>query len=232
MRTAPRHPKASSPLPATLPQATTRFLEAFARSAGFCRLAGVDEAGRGPWAGPVVAAAVILRTPLLPIRIDDSKRLSAPARARAFDVIMDHAEVGFGMASAEEIDQANILQASLLAMSRAILDLPSTPDLVLVDGSTAPMLRIPCWPLVQGDRRSYLISCASIMAKVLRDRLMEFYHGLYPRYAFHRHKGYGTLLHAARLRQFGPSVLHRHTFRPVRDDAARRHVGTPPHQIA
>ena len=181
------------------------------------RIAGVDEAGRGPWAGPVVAAAVILRTSLLPVRIDDSKRLTRAQREQAFPVILDHAEVGFGIACPEEIDQHNILQATLLAMQRAIRDLPSDPDLVLVDGSQVPTLTIPCWPIVQGDRRSYVIGCASIAAKVLRDHLMAFYHDLYPHYAFNRHKGYGTFLHAARLRQFGPSVLHRRTFRPVRE---------------
>jgi ribonuclease HII len=100
-------------------------------------------------------------------------------------------------------------------MRQAIQDLPKTADLILVDGAMAPPIATPCWPLVHGDRRSYVVGCASIMAKVLRDRLMEFYHALVPHYGFNRHKGYGTVLHAERLRRFGPSVFHRRSFKPV-----------------
>ena len=188
-----------------------------AKAAGFCRIAGVDEAGRGPWAGPVVAAAVILRQRRLAVRIDDSKRLTSRQRTRAFHAILEHAEVGFGIVCADEIDRQNILRATLLAMREAVADLPHPPDLVLVDGPVAPPIAIPCWALPHGDRRSYLVGCASITAKVLRDHLMGFYHALIPQYAFHQHKGYGTALHAARLAAFGPSVLHRRSFRPVRD---------------
>ena len=197
------------------PAAPLRHPDADARRAGFHRIAGVDEAGRGPWAGPVVAAAVILHRARLPVHIDDSKRLTPLQRARAFDVILHHADIGFGIACAEEIDRRNILQATLLAMRHAVLDLPATPDLVLVDGHLAPPLAGPCWPIVSGDRLSYPIACASIMAKVFRDRLMAFYHRLEPRYAFHRHKGYGTPLHALRLKRHGPSLFHRHSFKPV-----------------
>ncbi len=188
-----------------------------ARADGFHRIAGVDEAGRGPWAGPVVAAAVILRTPRLPVRIDDSKRLTPAQRARAFHVIRNHASVGFGIVCADEIDRRNILQATLLAMQQAMEDLPVPPELFLIDGPIVPRSAIPCRPVVHGDRRSYVIGCASIMAKVLRDRLMEFYHELAPHYALDRHKGYGTALHAQRLRLLGPSVFHRRSFRPVRE---------------
>ena len=180
-------------------------------------MAGVDEAGRGPWAGPVVAAAVILHRRRLAVRIDDSKRLTATQRQRAFEAIREHADVGFGIVCAQQIDQVNILQASLTAMRQAIEDLPQPPELVLVDGPIVPRISIPCRPIIHGDRREYVISCASIMAKVLRDRLMAFYHRLDPAYAFHRHKGYGTPLHAARLSSCGPSVFHRRTFRPVRE---------------
>ena len=183
-------------------------------------MAGVDEAGRGPWAGPVVAAAVILRRTRLRVRIDDSKRLTPLQRARAFDMILRHAEVGFGVVCASEIDRRNILQATLLAMRTAVLDLGEGPDLVLVDGPIAPPVAGPCWPIIQGDRLSYPIACASIMAKVLRDDCMAFYHELEPRYAFHRHKGYGTPLHALRLRRYGPSLFHRQSFRPVAGAAA------------
>ena len=175
----------------------------------------MDEAGRGPWAGPVVAAAVILRTSPLPVRIDDSKRLTRLQRAKAFRLILEHAEVGIGIVCAEEIDRMNILQASLLAMRHAVDDLGVPADLILVDGPFVPRVAPPCWPVVHGDRLSYVIGCASIVAKELRDRLMEFYHELAPAYAFHRHKGYGTALHAAQLRQLGPSLFHRRSFRPV-----------------
>lgn len=182
-----------------------------------CRTAGVDEAGRGPWAGPVVAAAVILRRKRLPVAIDDSKRLTARQRLRAFPVIARYADVGFGIVSSEEIDRRNILQATLLAMQDAVRNLPSVPDLVLVDGVSVPLLSVPCRAIVRGDQHEYVISCASIMAKVLRDSLMSFYHELLPSYAFNQHKGYGTALHARRLAECGPCVFHRHSFRPVRD---------------
>ena len=151
----------------------------------------------------------------LSARIDDSKRLTARQRLQAFGVILQHAAVGFGIASAEEIDRVNIRQAALLAMQRAVADLPLTPELLLVDGTAAPSTPIAAWTIIRGDQHSYLIGCASIMAKVLRDRLMAFYDALAPGYAFATHKGYGTLLHAERLRQLGPSVFHRMSFRPV-----------------
>lgn len=177
----------------------------------------MDEAGRGPWAGPVVAAAVILHRPSLPVRIDDSKRLTRLQRERAFRIILEHADVGFGIVCAEAIDQWNILQATFLAMRQAVEELPAPPQLVLVDGGATPKLTVPCWPIIHGDQRSYVIACASIMAKVLRDGLMTFYHDLSPAYAFNRHKGYGTALHTERLSLHGPSVFHRRTFRPVRE---------------
>ena len=162
-----------------------------------------------------MASAVSLRQAPLPVRIDDSKRLTSAQRDAAFDVILASADVGLGIVSADEIDQCNILEATLRAMAQAILDLPRAPDLVLIDGPAAPRLEVPCWPILHGDRRSYAISCASIVAKVVRDRLMAFYHTLDPRYQFNRHKGYGTSLHAKALSAFGPSALHRMTFQPV-----------------
>jgi len=164
-----------------------------------------------------VAAAVVLRTRRLPVRIDDSKRLTRTQREAAFPVILEHAEVGIGIVCAEAIDQRNILRATLLAMQEAIQELPHPPDLVLVDGPQAPAVPMPCRPLIHGDQRSHVISCASIVAKVVRDRLMAFYHELDPRYAFNQHQGYGTLLHAMRLKTHGPSVFHRRSFRPVLD---------------
>ncbi len=183
-------------------------------------MAGVDEAGRGPWAGPVVAAAVLLRTSRLPVHVDDSKRLTARQRERAYAVICERAEVGVGIVASDTIDRVNILQATLLAMRHALEELPAPPDLTLVDGHL-PLTAIgPCWPIVRGDQRSRVIACASIVAKVCRDRLMTFYHELFPAYAFNQHKGYGTLLHAARLARHGPCPLHRMTFRPVAAPAA------------
>ena len=167
-----------------------------------------------------MAAAVILRAPLLPVRIDDSKRLTSRQRARAFDAILDHADVGWGLADAGMVDRLHILQATFHAMQQAIRNLATPADLVLVDGPLAPRLEIPCWPIVRGDQRSVVIACASIMAKVLRDRLMEFYDDLAPDYGFRRHKGYGTRTHAQRLKALGPSLFHRRSFRPVREALA------------
>src|SRR3989338_6314344 len=204
-----------------LPQRPPRLPESIARAAGFRLIAGVDEAGRGPWAGPVVGAAVVLphgwgsRRARLPVRIDDSKALTARQRDRAFECILRCAQVGVGLACAEEIDQRNILQATLLAMARAIGDLPIHPELILVDGPAAPHVEIPCWPVIHGDAVSRVIACASIVAKVTRDRLMRFYHRLLPHYAFDEHKGYGTSRHRLALTQWGPSLLHRLSFRPV-----------------
>ena len=169
----------------------------------------------------MVAAAVILRRQPQGVRIDDSKRLTPAQRERAYPVILRCADVGIGLASPEEIDRLNILQATLTAMRRAVFDLPAPPDLLLVDGTNAPLVSMPCRPIVHGDRHSALIGCASIVAKVVRDRLMAFYHELLPQYAFNEHKGYGTPLHAERLRQFGPSILHRLTFEPVRRSSVR-----------
>ena len=222
-----RHAQAA--IPRRWPEALTRDFasrkpEQFARDAGFARIAGVDEAGRGPWAGPVVAAAVILRDRRrrLPVRIDDSKRLTALQRTRAFAHILHHADVGVGIVSAEEIDRRSILAATLAAMQHAVHELSPAPDLVLVDGLTAPPLEMPAWPIVHGDARSYPIACASIVAKVLRDSLMAFYHRLLPAYQFDRHKGYGTAVHARVLHERGPSWLHRMSVQPV---AEAPHVG-------
>jgi ribonuclease HII len=201
--------------PRSQPAARPQPPDVAARAAGFRRVAGVDEAGRGPWAGPVVAAAVVLHRPRLSVRIDDSKRLTRLQRARAYDAILQHADVGVGVVCADEIDRRNILQATLLAMRAAVCDLAAAPDLVIVDGHIAPPLEPPCWPVVNGDQLSYRVACASIIAKELRDRLMEFYHHLAPAYAFHLHKGYGTAQHAALLRRHGPSIFHRRSFQPV-----------------
>jgi ribonuclease HII len=178
--------------------------------------AGVDEAGRGPLAGPVVAAAVILDE-LNPIHgLNDSKKLSAKRREALFDEIRARALCfAIAEASVQEIDEINILQATLLAMKRAVEALRLPPKLVLVDGNRLPTLSIRAEAIVQGDALVPAISAASILAKVHRDRLCEAMHQRYPVYGFDQHKGYGTAQHMAALQAHGPADCHRMTFAPV-----------------
>ena len=178
--------------------------------------AGVDEAGRGPLAGPVVAAAVILDE-LNPIHgLNDSKKLSAKHREALFDEIRARALCfAIAEASVQEIDEINILQATLLAMKRAVEALRLPPKLVLVDGNRLPILSIRSEAIVQGDALVPAISAASILAKVHRDRLCEAMHQRYPVYGFDQHKGYGTAQHMAALQAHGPADCHRMTFAPV-----------------
>ncbi|PIT73402.1 ribonuclease HII [Limnohabitans sp. G3-2] len=179
-------------------------------------VAGVDEAGRGPLAGPVVAAAVILDD-LNPIRgLNDSKKLTAKRREALFDEIRARALCfAIAEASVQEIDQINILQATLLAMKRAVEALRLPPKLVLVDGNRLPTLAIRAEAIVQGDALVPAISAASILAKVHRDRLCQAMHLRYPVYGFDQHKGYGTAQHLAALQAHGPADCHRLTFAPV-----------------
>ena len=181
-------------------------------------VAGVDEAGRGPLAGPVVAAAVILDD-LRPIQgLADSKKLSARRREALFDEIRAKALCcSIAQASVEEIDELNILQATLLAMRRAVMGLRLPPKLVLVDGNRLPVLDIRAEAIVKGDDKVPAISAASILAKVTRDRWCLEYHQQFPQYGFDQHKGYGTADHLAALRLHGPCPQHRRTFRPVTD---------------
>jgi ribonuclease HII len=178
--------------------------------------AGVDEAGRGPLAGPVVAAAVILDD-LNPVRgLNDSKKLTAKRREALFDEIRARALCfAIAEASVQEIDQINILQATLLAMKRAVEALRLPPKLVLVDGNRLPTLSIRAEAIVQGDALVPAISAASILAKVHRDRLCGAMHQQYPLYGFDQHKGYGTAQHLAALQAHGPADCHRMTFAPV-----------------
>lgn len=178
---------------------------------------GVDEAGRGPLAGPVVAAAVILgeNTPIAGLA--DSKTLSAKKRAALFEVICIRARAfSIASASVEEIDRLNILNATLLAMQRAVETLPVTPTLVQIDGNRCPPLNIRSQAIVRGDALVPEISAASILAKVTRDRLLLELHADYPDYGFDRHAGYGTRAHLAALLRYGPCVHHRRSFAPVR----------------
>lgn len=181
-------------------------------------IAGVDEAGRGPLAGPVVAAAVILDDRHAINGLADSKKLSARRREALFDEIRAKALCcSIAQASVEEIDELNILQATLLAMRRAVMGLRLPPKLVLVDGNRLPVLDIRAEAIVKGDDKVPAISAASILAKVTRDRWCLEYHQQFPQYGFDQHKGYGTADHLAALRLHGPCPQHRRTFRPVTD---------------
>ena len=185
------------------------------RAEGYPLLCGVDEAGRGPLAGPVFAAAVIL-DPDAPIAgLNDSKKLSEKKREALFDLITERAAYAVASASVEEIEQYNILQATYLAMSRAVeaVSRQKTPSLVLVDGNRLPpQITLPCRTLVKGDALSASVAAASILAKVSRDRLLLELDRQYPEYAFAQHKGYGTALHYERLAAYGPSPVHRMSF--------------------
>lgn len=178
-------------------------------------IAGVDEAGRGPLAGPVVAAAVILCAGGI-AGLGDSKALSARTRAMLEAEIMAHCTVGIGMASVTEIDALNILQATMLAMTRAVVALGAVPVEVLVDGNRLPKWRYPSRAIIGGDAIEPCISAASIIAKEHRDRIMRAAHAEWPLYGWAANKGYGAPAHLAALRDHGPSPLHRRSFAPVR----------------
>ncbi len=178
-------------------------------------IAGVDEAGRGPWAGPVVAAAVILDPLNIPDGIADSKALDAETRFFLFPRILATAQIGIGIAHVDRIDRDNILQATLWAMAEAVRQLPATPRLVLIDGNKAPQLTCRTRTIVKGDALCLSIAAASIIAKVTRDRLMIETALAFPGYGFERHKGYGTPEHQLAIKRLGVTSLHRRSFKPV-----------------
>jgi ribonuclease HII len=183
---------------------------------GVLPVAGTDEVGRGPLAGPVVAAAVILDPARIPAGLADSKTLSAAKRERLFDLILSQAQVGIGQASVAEIDDINILRAAHLAMCRAIAALPVSPGHVLVDGNLIPRgLSIPATPIIKGDAKSASIAAASIIAKVTRDRIMVDLAQQFPGYGWERNAGYPTKDHLERLKSHGVTPHHRTTFKPV-----------------
>lgn len=185
---------------------------------GYRVVAGIDEAGRGPLAGPVLAAAVVLPECFDLPGLTDSKKLSAAARQRLFPLIRQQAvAVGVGLASAAEIDRCNILQATLKAMQRAVGRLGLAPDYLLVDGITPLPTSIPQQTLKKGDSRSLSIAAASVIAKVVRDRLMVHYDRCYPDYGFAGHKGYGSAAHRRAIAECGPCPIHRTSFRGVRE---------------
>ncbi len=179
-------------------------------------VAGVDEAGRGPWAGPVVAAAVVLDINSIPAGLNDSKKLTAVQRENLFVLIMQTCWVGVGKASVAEIDQLNIRQATHLAMQRAVARLGCVPATLLIDGNDAPAFECTTHSLIKGDGRSLSIAAASIIAKVTRDRLMTQLAAEFPYYAWDKNKGYGTAVHHQTLQQHGPCLHHRRSFAPVR----------------
>lgn len=182
-----------------------------ARNAGHTRIAGVDEAGRGPLAGPIVAAAVVLGNPLT--GLDDSKRLTAAQRDSLFERLHDESHsIGVAVISAEDIDAIGIQSANYKAMLDAAADLPAPPDFLLIDGFEVPSCPWPQRRLIKGDRRSASIAAASIVAKVTRDRLMVELDAQFPHYGFARHKGYGTKQHLEALARYGPCPVHRRSF--------------------
>jgi ribonuclease HII len=178
-------------------------------------VAGVDEAGRGPLAGPVVAAAVVLDARRFPRGLDDSKKLTAEAREDLYKRLRKCAGIGVGIAEVEEIDRINIYQATMMAMSRAVDALGLEPGMVLVDGNALPKWRYAATAIVSGDAICRSIAAASIIAKVTRDRIMIAHDAVHPGYGWARNKGYGTRDHQAALRELGPTQHHRRSFAPV-----------------
>jgi ribonuclease HII len=209
--------KADSSPRLKLPQEPSDHFERRARQSGARFVAGLDEAGRGPLAGPVVAAAVVFESQNFPEGLNDSKKLSPAKRRRLYEIIVDSAHVSVAVASAARIDRMNILRASLWAMDRALAGLPCAPDHALIDGRDLPP-GLPCTgeAIIGGDGLSASIAAASIVAKVTRDRLMEAVGLAYPDYGFERHMGYGTARHLDALARHGPCHHHRRSFAPVR----------------
>ncbi|MEN6321531.1 MAG: ribonuclease HII [Syntrophaceae bacterium] len=181
---------------------------------GYTVIAGIDEAGRGPLAGPVVAAAVILPTDYENPEIKDSKQLSPRKRERLYEIIKQNAlSIGFGVVETSVIDDVNILQATMLAMREAVSNLSITPDYLLIDGLHRIFVSIPQEAIVKGDSLSISVASASIIAKVSRDRIMEMYHRQFPQYNFLKNKGYGTEEHREAIKKYGHCKIHRKSFK-------------------
>lgn len=194
------------------------YYERRLRKKGYNLVIGVDEAGRGPLAGPVVAAAVILKGERFKNRVDDSKKLSPLGREKAFAEIITNCIFGLGIVDERVIDRLNILRATRLAMEEAVRSLLNKLRYrakrihIIVDGNIRLNFDYPYTSIIKGDGKSITIACASILAKVLRDRIMDSYDRVYPQYGFHRHKGYPTKQHRQALKEFGPSLIHRESF--------------------
>ena len=200
----------------------TDDFELEARRRGYRRIAGLDEAGRGPLAGPVVASAVVLPTRCRLIGCDDSKLLTESEREELYLTITQRAVgIGIGSATEEEIDRLNILEATRLAMLRALAGLTPQPDCLLIDAISLPQCALPIRSIIKGDALCMSVAAASIVAKVTRDRLMAEYHRLYPHYNFLSHKGYGTEEHLQQLATHGPCLIHRRTYAPVAEVMAQ-----------
>ena len=194
------------------------FFEKKAFKNGYANIAGIDEAGRGPLAGPVVAAAVILPESLPVSGITDSKKLSPKKRAVLFDKIIEQAvSTGIGIVSPSEIDRINILEAARLSMALAVENLSVQPEYLLIDGIFTIPSKVPQEPIPKGDALSISIAAASILAKVTRDRLMQAYHQDYPQFGFSRHKGYPTKAHKDAIRKYGSCPIHRRSFKGVKE---------------
>ncbi len=194
-------------------EAMREYERAWEEKSCMCICCGIDEAGRGPLAGPVVAAAVVLPRDCEILYLNDSKKLSHKKREMLYDEITAKAAAwGIGMASPGRIDEINILQATYEAMRQAVKELGVTPDVLLNDAVVIPGIEVEQVPIVKGDAKSVSIAAASILAKVTRDRMMVQYDGLYPQYGFAKHKGYGTAEHIAALREYGPCAIHRRSF--------------------
>ncbi len=179
-------------------------------------VAGIDEAGRGPWAGPVVASAVILNQSCTPAGIKDSKKLSPSRRVEIASALWKTARIGVGIASVDEIDELNILQATMLAMSRSVANLPVAPATCIVDGKVKPKLPCPAYTVVKGDAKSQSIAAASIIAKVTRDRMMLELSRDFPGYGWESNKGYGAKAHRSGLDELGITPHHRRSFAPIK----------------
>jgi ribonuclease HII len=192
-------------------------LEQMLAEKGYHAICGVDEVGRGPLAGPVVAAAVIMPPEMFIEGLTDSKRLTPLQRERIFEEIADLGLVcSVGVIDHESIDRMNILRASLMAMRKAVMDLRHAPDIILVDGNyPIPNVDQPQFTVVGGDRQCQSIAAASIVAKITRDRIMDRYEALFPSFSFSKHKGYPTAEHLEELREYGPTEIHRRSFKPV-----------------
>jgi len=202
----------------SLPTQAMDYFEKMYYRRGYHRIAGVDEVGRGPLAGPVIAAAVILPEGGIKEKLFDSKKISSKKREHLYETIFTEAQgVGIGIVGQEEIDRINILQATLKAMAFAIENLPIPPDFILIDGPQGITLPIPQKPIRKGDQLCNSIAAASIIAKVTRDRMMLACHQKYPQYNFARHKGYGTKEHRKAIEKFGVCELHRKSFGGVKE---------------
>jgi len=200
------------------PEPDTYSLERSLRQKGYQLIAGLDEVGRGPLAGPVVAACVILQENCDNSSFVDSKTINAKNRSRLYKELKQNgAQISVGVVSEADIDRLNILQASLLAMKKAILSMPVQPDFLLVDGNQPVPISIPQQSLVKGESKSASIAAASIVAKVVRDEMMDQYHLQYPEYNFQKNRGYPTLEHRNAIKIYGPCAIHRQSFKCVKE---------------